>query len=255
MNLRLKFWAAICSLVLAAIAFLTKSIGEGTLSLISAALLAIAATPTAPDAKPGDVLRQFRNEMHPRLIASNLVLAARYLFQFGDSVVRAIMIAIAIGGTVWIIKDSLGLNIIPDEIDVWIKRTGLALAIVAVIIFPSYLLSKRIYVMSAFQRDSKILTYEGLFYINVLVLCASIMVLFSGLPVETWPLVTSHPNPKEGSWKLEGAYQFWKSAVLISLVWSICFGVCLASRFFEWAWRDALDSRESTPAKKISPLI
>jgi hypothetical protein len=110
--------------------------------------------------------------------------------------------------------------------------------ITAVIIYLSSLLSKVTFYMSEVEQDAGINRFEFLYYMSVLIICALVFLFFLGFPyLDT--VVTSQNN------KIAGPYVWGQSTqsmlllgICVSLIWLICYGLCIISRFSEWFLRE-----------------
>jgi hypothetical protein len=166
----------------------------------------------------------------------------RALFRRGDSLVRFLLIIISIGGTAVVLKYGIRNFFLPDFIDVWVKRIGPALTLIVIILYPTFRISKRLYIMSMNVQDRVCSRYELAFYVSIVLLCLTILLLFIGLPIETYYHSTrpkDHPTPDVWHYDPDSGWiRYLASIALIWLIWSISFGACIMSRFFEIAWRD-----------------
>jgi hypothetical protein len=162
----------------------------------------------------------------------------RSLFRFGDGLVRVLTIAIAVGGTAICVKYGIkNFHMLPAFLEVWVKRLGPALALIVVIVYPTSIISKRMFLLSMNNLDNTCRKYGLMLYVSVLMLCVCLIALFSGLKIEDLPFLVSSRNNVSFSWE---AYprQILTSLCLIWLIWTIAFGSAILSRFFEIAWRD-----------------
>ncbi|CAN7618823.1 hypothetical protein [Bosea sp. LjRoot237] len=237
---RLRFWAGVIALGAAVLGIVSgRALGEGSLSLIASGLLLAASVPDSNSNTPKEILTQIRNEFNIRIILSGLVKLVRYFFQYGDSLIRFMLIVAAFGGTTWVIKAAIGLNYIPDWIDVWIKRLGPGLALVSIVLYPAYLISKRLFVLSNQKRGIDVHSYEALFYINIMILCFAIITFFTGFPLESFSGISTTGNrPAQAFTWNKREIIIILSINAISFIWAVCFAACLLSKYFEWSWRD-----------------
>jgi hypothetical protein len=106
-------------------------------------------------------------------------------------------------------------------------------------LFPSYMISKKIFILHMNKQDPVCARWELLFYVSVTLFCIFILVFFLGFPVEDH-MLSSRPNGPPLMWRFSTEWQRyigWMS--VIWLIWSVGFGGCIVSRFFEVAWRDS----------------
>lgn len=169
------------------------------------------------------------------LVSAELV---RSLFRFGDRIVRFLLIVIAIGGTAVCVKYGItNFHMLPAFLEVWVKRFGPALALIVVTLYPSFLISKRIFFLDINKHDKACAQYEMAFYVSSVMLCVTILTIFSGVPVENFYILRSSRNNVSFVWN-DYQLQVLVSLSVIWLIWLIALGSSIVSRFLEIAWRD-----------------
>ncbi len=174
-----------------------------------------------------------------KFVPSNVINYTRYIFKYGDKYARFLLFLIAIGGTALAVKKTFGLSLLPDSIDFWIKRSGPPLVIITITIYTSFILSKITFHTSEISQDLSIKRFEFMFYTSVLIFCFSIFFLMMGVNfIEN--LVSNQPSrpPSSFVWS-DTNYNVIFCLSLVSLVWSICYGLCVFSRFCEFYLRDS----------------
>ncbi len=213
-----KFWASVAALAFSIYKLITGPVaGDAIFPFIIALLL-------------------FFSEA--RFIPKNFALNLRKTFKYGDKYARLCIFIIAIGGTALSIKLFAGLSLIPDYIDFWFKRSAPPLVSTAIIIYISSVLSKITFYLSDIKADASVNRFEFLYYSCVIIFCVFITTASMGIGyMDT--AVTS----QEG--RVESPY-IWDPKTLkillcvatVSLIWSICYGLCVVSRFCEWSLRE-----------------
>ncbi|NKK60255.1 hypothetical protein GFM44_30860 [Rhizobium leguminosarum bv. viciae] len=227
-----KFWASIAALAFSIYKLITGPVaGDAIFPFIISLLLFFS------EAK-----------FIPKNFASNL----RKIFKYGDNYARLCIFIIAIGGTALSIKLFAGLSLIPDYVDFWFKRSAPPLVSTAVILYISSILSKVTFYLSDVKIDVSVNRFEFLYYLCVIIFCISITTASMGVGyMDT--AVTSQED------RVESPY-IWDPKTLrilfcvttVSLIWSICYGLCVVSRFCEWALRERYTSAESNQKDRLT---
>jgi uncharacterized membrane protein len=169
----------------------------------------------------------------------------RTFFQSGDRTIRILMIVLAVGGTALIAKYGItGFSFLPPYVDVIVKRMGPALAVIAVILYPSAIISKRVFVLSTTEKDEALRRVELLYYVAIVLLCATVIIFCACFPIEK-DLVSYW---QQGVFKKTGRTELpylGKDALsviaytgLIWAVWAISFASIIVLRFLDWSWRE-----------------
>jgi hypothetical protein len=177
------------------------------------------------------VTRWFRNR---------IAVPLRKFFGFGDKVARVLMIAISVGGTALVVKKVFGLNLLPDEYDFIVKRGGAILTGITVALYLAMVVSKLSFELSQVCYDESTMGNELCFYVSIVVFCISFALFNSGNPL--WDILgSSDPNHHIGPlpWG-ETTLRLSFCLVVISTIWSICFGLNVISRLFEHYRRERL---------------
>ena len=173
-----------------------------------------------------------------RFIPADLVKNLRHLFKYGDKYARLCMFIIAVGGTALSVKEAFGLSLLPDQVDFWVKRSGPPAIIIATATYFASILAKITFFMSDVNEDKSIKRFEFLFYVSSVSFYMFVLALFMGLNfMDT--LVTSQPNrqPSPYVWSAL-AQRSLVCGTLVSLIWAICYGLCVFSRYCEWSLRE-----------------
>jgi len=194
--------------------------------------------PTFGDSIFGFIIAFLLFMSETKLIPQDLVIYTRNIFKYGDKFSRFLLVIIAIGGTALSVKEVFGLSLLPDWIDSWVKRSGPPLVAITIVVYCASILSKLTFFMSDIERDRIIRRLEFLFYVTVIIFCVS--VLGWNLGWGFWDsFVTSQPSrqPNPLVWP-KPVLHGWICATLISLIWVLCYGLCVFSRFCEWSLRD-----------------
>ncbi|MCA1381450.1 hypothetical protein I6F34_11425 [Bradyrhizobium sp. BRP05] len=232
----------------AAYALATHTTGDAVFSFIGAILLFLSLVPDEATSIPkriaGVVIGTSLLDAY-----YSTVCATRGLFQKGDGFVRGVIMFLAVGGMAFVCKYGIqNFNMLPELLDVALKRMGPAIAIASVVVYPASLISKRIFALSMHTRDPIIRKYEFRFYVAVILFSVTILALGAGLPIEgKLPLrlgqtLIELPHWSEGNaWLLLYVAGIW-------LIWTIGTGACILSRFCEWNWRDRINSYLGAPA-------
>ena len=245
-----KLWACVVGLLYAVYAvFTSNQRGNAIFVCIISAFTLISVWPDPGTAtndlsSPVRLLARSIREFSWRKFLFAVADLLRLCFRTCDGFVRLLLMLISVGGTAVVMKYGIRNFFLPDFIDIWVKRVGPALAILVVILFPTYMISKRIFLLSMNERDAVCRKYELLFYLTIVLLCLTLLVFFVGLPVEDIMQYMGIKSRRTGGppamWRFDPtSLRYIGSMCLIWLFWSIGFGACIVSRFFEVAWRDA----------------
>ncbi|PDS61384.1 hypothetical protein CO653_33330 [Rhizobium anhuiense] len=178
-----------------------------------------------------------------QFVPKNFSSSLRKMFKYGDKYARLSIFVIAVGGTALTIKFFSGLSLIPDTVDFWFKRSAPPLVATAIVLYISSVLSKVTYYLSDVEKDISINRFEFMYYISIVTFCISIFMAFMGLDyVDT--LVTSQVG-RTGSpyvWSTPTLKLFF-CITIVALIWSICYGLCVFSRFCEWSLRERFQNK------------
>ena len=191
-----------------------------------------------------------------KLVPADLVVGLRQFFKFGDKYARLLLFVIAIGGTALVVKRSFGLDLLPDSVDFWIKRSGPPLIIVTVSAYLCFILSKLTFKASYVFKDLGVMRFEIMLYFSLCIFCLSSTLLLMG--VNFMDTLFSHDPDKKASDIIWSPLWFhiFLCSTLVSLICSLCYGLCVLSRYFEWALRETdatLDvKKEIVPGARAS---
>jgi hypothetical protein len=240
---QIKLWACLVAVIYAIYALCTGETGNTVFVLIISALTFLSVTPTGEIvsdlAGPPRLIIKWVRLHSWRELPTYLAGNARNIFRSSDKIVRFLLLAISVGGTAVVVKLGIGnFSLLPPYLDVAVKRLGPALVILVLVLYPAYVISKRIFLLSMNDLDPTCNKYEIRFYVSVFLFCITILALFCGIPVEDkFPSAIGEKHTKLPSYDVEWVW-YLSSVSLIWFIWSISFGASIISRFFEIAWRD-----------------
>ena len=170
----------------------------------------------------------------------------RAFYQKGDKIVRVMMIALCVGGSAAICKFGIqNFSLLPEGLDVAVKRLGPALAGSSIFVYPAFVLSKRVYILSEWRDDFIVRRYEVAFYVAVTLFCLSLFVTMACFKMEDYIPSAASENSwiyaKNGKSRLPGFDTDLLGKFLwfccIWSIWAIGLGSCLLLRFFDRTWR------------------
>ncbi|UWU79062.1 hypothetical protein N2603_11560 [Bradyrhizobium huanghuaihaiense] len=178
-----------------------------------------------------------------KAIGGYIVVPLRRFFGYGDGIARILMIVIAVGGTALIVKKFFEVSLIPDSIDFIIKRGGISLLGVTVILYIAMVISKFSFELSHLKYDRSIFRHELAFYVASVLLCILWAIVNGGNGF--WDnLFTSQAKRRTPEYILDdGSIRVLYCLCAVSFVWSICFALNVLSRIFEWYMRDRLEAK------------
>jgi hypothetical protein len=169
------------------------------------------------------------------LAPSEIVHRVRVVFMHGDAMARKLVLVVALGGSAWVIDAVYGLDILPEGLDVWVKRLGPALQLVALYAYVASVVSNRLYVLGEIEEDRSLRAYEFPYYFLTLCACGITAVLFLGLPLEE--MIGSSQDQVAIAFVWGGDVLKLLGAMLaVTNIWLIALLACLVSRYLEWSW-------------------
>jgi hypothetical protein len=188
----------------------------------------------------------------PEQLLKGMVDSIRAAFQSSDRLSRALLIVIAIGGTAMIVDYFYPFQIIPDFMDPVIKRSGIPLVIVTIVLGLTTFTSNLIRRLSEKQNDEIIRGYELCFYVSAILLIIFVVFFWLGFPFEDYwksdkPIPSLDNSDGDAgtdsaierigfpAWP-EGISTFLMIMSLISLVWFLGFLACIILRYVECYW-------------------
>jgi hypothetical protein len=167
----------------------------------------------------------------------------RLIFSYGDAIVRFSLLFLAVGGSALLLKLFIhNFQLLFPPLDLIVKRVGPALAISSILIYLTYVLSKRLFALSFLQSDSITRRYEFPLYISTILFTMTTFAIFYGFPVEGLESSSHGENYTKGPVYADPTtIQTLITIDVIWLLWWIAFAAILLLRFFDSVWRERLD--------------